>query len=151
MPSRLGSPNKDKKALRDLATSHGVEPFEMQILMIKDMYKTYNNETNKPRSRSKMFFAVEERLAKLLAEVTPYLHGKRANITTVDETPQHFVIHAPAPISNSQDWLEKCRPKRDDAVNERPRAASPVIQQALDIADALDDAEAVINRRAGNA
>jgi hypothetical protein len=112
MPSRLGSPNKDKQALRDMAALHGVEPLEMQFMIIADLNKTYQNEVGKPRSRrSKQFFEAEAQLSRLLAEVTPYLHGKRANITTVDETPRITVIRAPAAIPDSKEWLEKYRPR----------------------------------------
>ena len=116
MPSRAGSPNRDKQAVRDLAAQYGVEPLEIQYMMIRDLKKTYDNEISKPRSRrSKQFFEVEAHLAKMLAEVTPYLHGKRANITTVDETPRLTVIRAPQTISDSQAWLEANRPKHLNA------------------------------------
>jgi hypothetical protein len=140
MGSRLGRPNRDKQVVRELAAQYGVEPLEIQYMMIRDLKKTYDHEINKPRSRrSKQFFDVEAHLAKMLAEVTPYLHGKRANITTVDETPRLTVIRAPAPISDSQAWLEAYGPQRA-AVNDQPtpvQAFAKNLKNTLDIADDL--------------
>ena len=136
MPSRAGSPNKDKQAVRELAAQHGVEPLEMMFMMIRDLKKTYDNEVGKPRSRrSQQFFAVEDRLSKLLAETVPYLHGKRANITTVDETPRVTVIRAPKPISDTQAWLEEYGPKRDDT--------APVLSFSRNLKQSFDTAEAL--------
>ena len=89
MPSRAGSPNKDKKAVRDLAAQHGVDVIVMRIMLLKDCFKTIENEIGKPRSRrSKQFFQAEEMANKHLTELTPYMHGKLSNVTVTDETPE---------------------------------------------------------------
>jgi hypothetical protein len=123
MPSRAGSPNKDKTALRELAAQHGVDPIEMRMILVKDLWKACQNELERPRSRrSKQYFQAEIQLDKFLAELTPYLHGKLSNVTVADETPRITVIRAPEPISDSQKWLEECRPQNfNRAINERPR------------------------------
>jgi hypothetical protein len=149
MGSRVGSPNRDKVALREMAAKHGVDVVEMQIMMIRDLKKTYELEINKPRSRrSKQFFAAETQLAKMLSELTPYFQGKLSNVTVTDETPRLTVVRAPEVISDTQAWLAAYKPKLVDATpaNDRPRAASPVIEQALNTLDALDQAETEIEK-----
>jgi hypothetical protein len=112
MPSRLGSPNRDKVALREMAAKHGVDVVEMQIMMIRDLKKTYDNEVNKPRSRrSKQFLEAEDKLMKLTAELTPYFQGRLSNVTVTDENPRPMVIRAPETIIDTQAWLEMYRPK----------------------------------------
>jgi hypothetical protein len=142
MPSRLGSPNRDKKALRDKAEELGVDVVELQLRMIKDLKKTYDNEVGRPRSRrSKQFLEAEKMLAKMNGELLPYLYGKLSNVTVTDETPRIAVIRAPETISDTSTWLEKYKPKTiDDSI------ASPAIerlQKTVDMADKLgitDDA-----------
>jgi hypothetical protein len=112
MGSRLGRPNRDKVALREMAAQHGVDVVEMQVMICADLQKTYNNEKSKPRSRrSKQFFDAEEKLMKVTAELTPYFAGKLSNVTVTDETPRITVIRAPGTISDGQAWLEKYEPK----------------------------------------
>jgi len=135
MGSRLGSRNKDKQALRDLAAKHGVDVVEMQMMICADLKKTYDNEKSKPRSRrSKQFFEAEDKLIKVTQELTPYVAGKLSNITVTDETPRLTVIRAPEPVGDSQAWLAKFSPNRDD--NEVP--AVRALRVAMDRADQLD-------------
>jgi hypothetical protein len=147
--SRLGSPNKDKKVVRDLAAAHGVDVIEMRILLLKDCMKSVQSELGRPRSRrSKVFFQAEEMANKHLTELTPYLHGKLSNITVADETPRITVIRGPEAISDTQAWLANYGPGRDVAVNDRP--AVPFVRnlrESLDTAEALgiNDASAIVN------
>jgi hypothetical protein len=143
MPSRLGSPNKDKKALRDKAEELGVDVVELQLRIIKDLKKTYDNEVGKPRSRrSKQFTEVEKMLVKMNDDIMPYLHGKLSNVTVTDETPRLTVIRAPETISDTKAWLEKYKPKTiDNGSNASP--AIERLQKTVDMADKLgitDDA-----------
>ena len=55
MPSRAGSPNKDKQAVRELAAQHGVEPLEMMFMMIRDLKKTYDNEVSEIATKPAIF------------------------------------------------------------------------------------------------
>jgi hypothetical protein len=143
MPSRLGSPNKDKKALRDKAEELGVDVVELQLHMIKDLKKTYDNEVKRPRSRrSNQFLQTEEMLRKMSAELMPYLHGKISNVNVTDETPRLAVIRAPETITDTKAWLEKYKPKTiDNGSNASP--AIERLQKTVDMADKLgitDDA-----------
>lgn len=148
MPSRAGRPNKDKQVVRDLAAQHGVDVIEMRIMLLKDCFKTIKNEIGKPRSRrSKQYFQAEEMGNKHLTELTPYLHGKLANVS-VDAEVSHIatVIRAPEAIPDSKAWLEKYGPKRDDAVN----AVLPFVKNLRDSASdadklGIDDANAILN------
>jgi len=150
MGSRLGRPNKDKQAVRDLAAAHGVDVIEMRILLLKDSWKTVENEFGKPRSRrSKQYFAAVAETDKHLAELTPYLHGKLSNVTVDNESSLRLmVIRAPEVVATSQAWLEKYGPKRDDVVNDRPTL--PFVKNSrasLDTATAvgIDDAGEIVN------
>ena len=141
MARPMGSPNKDKQALRDRAAAHGVDVVEMRIMLLKDAFKTIDNEIGKPRSRrSKHYFAAVAEADKHLSELTPYLHGKLSNVTVADATPRLTVIRAPEVISSGQEWLEKFRPRRGDMANERPPATLAFAQSlkaTLEIADEL--------------
>ena len=150
MASRLGSPNKDKQALREWAAKHGVDVVEIQLMIAADLKKTCNNEITKPRSRrSKRFFEAEDKLIKVCQELTPYVQGKLSNVTVTDETPRLTVIRGPETIGDSQAWLSKFGPARNDAANDRP--ALPFVKSvraALEIADGLDEpisAQAVLD------
>lgn len=78
--------------------------------------KTYDRELAKPPSRrSKSFNEAKAELRQLANDVAPYLHGKKANITTVDETPRITVIRAREKISDTKQWLETYGPKQLDA------------------------------------
>jgi len=152
MPSRRGSPNKDKAALRDMAEMHGVDVIEMRMLLLKDCFKTIENEIGKPRSRrSKQYLKAEELAHKHLEALTPYLHGKLANVT-VDAEVLHIptVIRAPETISVTQEWLAKYGPPKD-AVNEPPGLPfANSLKKSLDTAEALgidDPAEIVEDAR----
>jgi hypothetical protein len=137
MGSRLGRPNRDKVALREMAAQHGVDVVELQVMICRDLAKTYKNEASKPRSRrSKQFFDAEEKLMKVTAELTPYFQGKLSNVTVTDETPRMTVIRVPEQISNSQEWLEKYRPKPGDAPAQVVAFAKN-LKKTLDIANDL--------------
>jgi hypothetical protein len=136
MPSRLGSPNKDKLALREMAAKHGVDVLEIQVMIVADLMKSYDNEVNKPRSRrSKQWFGVEEKLLKVCPELSPYFQGKLSNVTVTDETPRITVIRSPETISDSQAWLDKYKPKALDA--------RPVTQFAQNVKRALTVADQI--------
>jgi hypothetical protein len=140
MASRLGSPNRDKKAVRDLAAEHGVDVIEMRIMLLKDCFKSIENEIGKPRSRrSKQFFQAEEMANKHLSELTPYLHGKLSNVTVTDETPRLTVIRAPETVGSSTAWLDKFAPKIDATINDRQ--AIPPIPFARSLANTMDMAD----------
>jgi hypothetical protein len=142
MPSRLGSPNRDKVALRDMAARHGVDVVEMQVMMIRDLKKTYDNEVSKPRSRrSRQFLEAEDKLMKLTAELTPYFQGKLSNVTVTDESPRPMVIRAPDTISDTSTWLEMYRPK-----SPAPSVLPIVPKRSLDIADGVgtDDPKEIV-------
>jgi hypothetical protein len=82
-----------------MAAKHGVDVLEMQILMVKDLKKSYDLEIKTPRSRRKQqWFEVEERLSKL----TPYFAGKLSNLTINDESPRQTVIRVAANNFNNQ-------------------------------------------------
>jgi hypothetical protein len=137
MPSRLGSPNKDKKALRDKAEELGVDVVELQLRIIKDLQKTYDNEKNKPRSRrSKQFMEVEKMLVKMNDDIMPYLHGKLSNVSVTDETPRISVIRAPETISDTEAWLEAHRPKTINGTTASP--AVEKLRKASDLAAGVD-------------
>jgi hypothetical protein len=136
MPSRLGSPNKDKLALRDMAAKHGVDVIEIQVMICADLARTYNNEIGKPRSRrSRQFFDTEDKLIKVTSELTPYFQGKLSNVTVTDETPRITVIRSPETIPDSQAWLDKYKPKAIDAKPVLPMERN--VRKALALADAV--------------
>jgi hypothetical protein len=146
MASRLGRPNKDKQAIRDMAAQHGVDVMEIQMMICADLLKTYSNEASKPRSRrSKRFFEAEEKLMKLTETTTKYFHGPLSNVTITDETPRLTVIRAPEAVASSQDWLAKYGPKRDDMANEVPFVRN--LRLSLNAADDLgiDDAGSIVD------
>jgi hypothetical protein len=120
MPSRLGSPNKKTLRLQELSEKYGVDPVEVQYMIMMDLKKTVDNEINKPRSRrSKRYFEAEAKLCEVAKEVAPYVHSRRAAVTTVDETPRLTVIRAPEGVVGTQEWLATYAPKHDDAINNR--------------------------------
>jgi len=149
MPSRLGSPNKKTLRLQELSEKYGVDPVEVQYVIMMDLKKTVDNEINKPRSRrSKRYFEAEAKLCEVAKEVAPYVHSRRAAVTTVDETPRVTVIRAPEGIVGTQEWLATHAPKRDDAFNDRlVLPFERKLRTARDFADAagVDDANEIPN------
>jgi hypothetical protein len=141
MPSRLGSPNKKTLRLQELAEKYGVDPVEVQFMLMRDLKKTVDNEIGKPRSRrSKQFFEAQKQLCEIAKEVAPYVHSRRAAVEVSDETPRLTVITAPPKIADSKEWLEMYRPKSGDAAPALP----PVLKPVVDTLDALDETDAVI-------
>jgi hypothetical protein len=152
MPSRAGSPNKKTLRLQELSEKYGVDPVEMQYIIMADLKKSVDNELGRPRSRrSKRYFEAEAKLCEVAKEVAPYVHSRRAAVTTVDETPRITVIRSPEKLSDLQVWLAKFGPQRDEMANERPPAASEAVerlQATYKIAEAIgvDSASAVIKQ-----
>src|SRR5215471_16733239 len=114
MPSRKGSLNKKTVRLQELSEKYGCDPVEMQYIIMADLKKTVDNELGRPRSRrSKRYFEAEAKLCEVAKEVAPYVHSRRAAVTTVDETPRLTVIRAPEGVVGTQEWLATYAPKRD--------------------------------------
>src|SRR5215467_2925356 len=106
MGSRLGRPNKKTLRLQELSEKYGVDPIEVQYIIMKDLKRTVDNEIGRPRSRrSKRYFEAEQKLCEVAKEVAPYVHSRRAAITTEDTTPRLTVIRAPEVVATSQAWL----------------------------------------------
>jgi hypothetical protein len=149
MGSRLGSPNKKTLRLQELADKYGVDPVEAMFIIMHDLSKTVNNEANKPRSRrSKQYLDAERMLIDVAKECAPYVHSRRAAVTTVDETPRLTVIRAPDHAGDTATWLAKFGPKRDDAINDRPVIPfAKNLGTALSIADevGIDDPIEIVN------
>jgi hypothetical protein len=127
--------------LQELAEKYGVDPVEVQFMLMRDLKKTVDNEIGKPRSRrSKQFFEAQKQLCEIAKEVAPYVHSRRAAVEVSDETLRPTVITAPPKIADSKEWLEMYRPKSGDAAPALPQVLKPVV----DTLDALDEADAVI-------
>jgi hypothetical protein len=152
MPSRLGRPNKDKLAIREMAAKHGVDVLEMQVLMVADLKKSYDFEVNRPRSRrSKQFFTVEDKLAKMLEALTPYFYGRMHAVDVTAEATRTMVIRTPETIRDKNAWLDKYAPKDitpEPAKIEPPKPQPtmeqfvPTVRAALHVADSIGDQSA---------
>jgi hypothetical protein len=139
MGSRLGSPNKKTLRLQELADKYGVDPVEAMFIIMHDLSKTVNNEANKPRSRrSKQYLDAERMLIDVAKECAPYVHSRRAAVTTVDETPRLTVIRAPDQAGTTAAWLAKYGPRHDSSINDRP-----VIPFAKNLGDPLSIADEI--------
>jgi hypothetical protein len=150
MPRALGSVNRKTKELRQLAEELGVDPLEVLLQMMAEAQKAYDRELAKPPSRrSKSFQEAKAELRQLANDTAPYLYGKKANITTVDETPRLTVIRAPETISDTQEWLAKYAPKRLDA-EPQPTPVVAAVKRSLEYAEAagVDDAQKIVNEAA---
>jgi hypothetical protein len=133
---KLGSLNKDKRALRDQAASHGVDVVEMRMILLKDCFKTINNEIGRPRSRrTRHYLQAEEMAHKHLDALMPYLHGKLSNVTVTDETPRELVIRAPDKIASTEAWLIAHGPKIDAAI----KPVLPIVRHLSNTLDLADD------------
>jgi hypothetical protein len=150
MPRVFGSMNKKTKELRERAEELGVDPLEILMLRMKDLKTVCDREISKPPSRrSNIFRESQKELCQLATELAPYLHGKRANITTVDETPRMTVIRAPEVITDTQEWLKVYGPKRLDA-EPQPTPIVAAVKRSLEYAEAagVDDAQKIVNEAA---
>jgi hypothetical protein len=108
----------------------------------------YDEQMAKPsrRRNPRKLAEAEEKILRYNEAALPFMRPKFQAITTTDTTPRLTVIRTPEVIRDSQAWLEKYRPKRDDAVNDQPPALSHH-RNVLDAADSLgiDDAQTILN------
>jgi hypothetical protein len=133
------------RRLMELSEKYGVDPVEVQFMLMRDLKKTVDHEINKPRSRrSKQFFEAQKQLCEIAKEVAPYVHSRRAAVEVSDETPRLTVIRAPERIESSEEFLRVYGPKRDEAVNDRPAASAAVrrLEDTYRVARGLDGVDA---------
>ena len=137
-----GSPNRmtaeKDAAQKSLIKKYGLSPQE-SILQKRAVYqKMWDDQMSRP-SRRRNIHKIREVEAAILrydTEALPYTAPKYQAIAVQSEVKQvTMAIRAPEPISDSQKWLEECRPKHIDnsSVVER---FSHVLRQSLDTDEA---------------
>jgi hypothetical protein len=129
-------------AAKDLAAEFG-DP--LRDLYVKRAYwqAIYDEQMAKSsrHRNTKKLAEAEEKIRQYNNDILPYDRPKFQAINhTGNAAPAPMVIRAPVTISDSQAWLEAHRPKRDNAVNDKPTPAiafAKNLKTTLDIADDL--------------
>jgi hypothetical protein len=103
-------------AQKSLIKKYGLSPLE-SILQKRAVYQKMWDEMSRP-SRRRNIHKIREAEAAILkydSEALPYTAPKYQAIAVQSEVKQvTMAIRAPEPISDSQKWLEECRPKDID-------------------------------------
>jgi hypothetical protein len=133
-------------AQKSLIKKYGLSPLE-SILQKRAVYqKMWDDQMSRP-SRRRNIHKIREAEAAILrydTEALPYTAPKYQAIAVQSEIKQvSTVIRAPEPISDSQKWLEECRPKHI------AQSATPVMDHFRDALkrtyDAAEDANLILN------
>jgi len=117
-------------AQKSLIKKYGLSPLE-SILQKRAVYQKMWDEMSRP-SRRRNIHKIREAEAAILkydSEALPYTAPKYQAIAVQSEVKQvTMAIRAPEPISDSQKWLEECRPKDIDnsSVFEKFRQPTPL-------------------------
>ena len=103
-------------AQKSLIKKYGLSPLE-SILQKRAVYQKMWDEMSRP-SRRRNIHKIREAEAAILkydSEALPYTAPIYQAIAVQSEVKQvTMAIRAPEPISDSQKWLEECRPKDID-------------------------------------
>jgi hypothetical protein len=136
-------------AAKELAEQYG-DPLE-DILQKRAIYAAEMAKTSRHRNRQKLAEA-EEKILRYNVEALPYMRPRYQAIAHSGEVVRPTVIRAPAPISDSKEWLRIYGPKRDNAVNDKPAVLPWVknVKDSLATAEQLgvDDAQTIWNEAA---